>query len=126
VTEEPAAGRFTVDEANALLPELRTALAAIKRARQDVLAGGRRVRQAAPKNGGGEPGRTYWTALERLRTEVERLNSLGVVLRDPEAGLVDFPAVRDGEDGYLCWRVEEEQVGFWHGTGTGFAGRRPL
>jgi len=60
---------------------------------------------------------------QRLTAEVE---ALGVIVRDPETGLVDFAAVREGKPIYLCWRLGEDRIGFWHPRDTGFMGRQPL
>ncbi len=117
---------YTADEANQLLPSLRTALQKIRHARQVVLAGGERIRQTAPLDGGGEEGKEFWDALQTLRREVEALNELEIVLRDPESGLIDFPAKRDGREIFLCWRLGEDRVGYWHGPDSGFGGRKPL
>ena len=117
---------FTVEEANAALPALRETLVRIREARQVVLSGGERVRRNAPTNGGGREGKEYWEALATLRRDVESLNQQGIILRDPESGLVDFPATRDGRAIFLCWRLDEGEVGFWHGPEGGFAGRQPL
>jgi hypothetical protein len=57
---------------------------------------------------------------------VERLEALGVLVKDLDRGLVDFPAVHDGEEVLLCWQAGEDEVAFWHGTDEGFAGRKPL
>ncbi len=57
---------------------------------------------------------------------VERLEELGVVVKDVDAGLVDFPALREGEDVLLCWRVGEPSVAYWHSLDEGFAGRKPI
>ena len=57
---------------------------------------------------------------------VDRLEELGVVLKDLDLGLLDFPSVRDGEDVLLCWQVGEEAVTSWHGLEEGFAGRKPI
>lgn len=57
---------------------------------------------------------------------VERLEELGVVLKDLDLGLLDFPALRDGEDVLLCWRAGEASVEYWHGLDEGFAGRKPI
>jgi hypothetical protein len=61
-----------------------------------------------------------------VRREVERITGEGVILRDAETGLLDFPSRREGEQVFLCWRPDEAAVGFFHGPDTGFAGRRPL
>jgi hypothetical protein len=126
MSEPETAGHYTVEEANALLPELREALARIRENRQTVLAGAERIRASAPHNGSATPGNAYWDALGALRRDVDDLNARDLILRDPETGLIDFPSERDGQEVLLCWRLEEEHVGFWHGPGTGFAGRRPL
>ena len=117
---------YTAEEADALLPLLRTALQNIRHARQIVLSGGERIRRTAPLDGGAEQGREFWEALQTLRREIEGLNEQGIVLRDPESGLVDFPARRDGREIFLCWRIGEDRVGYWHGPDSGFAGRKPL
>jgi hypothetical protein len=117
---------FTVEEANALLPELRRSLDAIRQARHQVLEGAEPFRGRAATNGGGEQRPEYWQAMSTLREELEGLIALGIVLRDAESGLVDFPARVDGREVFLCWRPDEDRVGYWHGPESGFAGRRPL
>ncbi len=57
---------------------------------------------------------------------VSDLDELGVLVKDIDSGLVDFPSIRGGEEVLLCWRLGEERVAFWHGPEDGFAGRRPL
>jgi hypothetical protein len=64
-------------------------------------------------------------ALE-LAAAVEEIRALGVLVKDLDTGLVDFPSVREGEEILLCWRLGEEEVAFYHGYDDGFAGRRPL
>jgi hypothetical protein len=49
-----------------------------------------------------------------------------VVLRDLQRGLVDFPAMRDGHEVYLCWEEGEDEIGYWHDLEAGYGGRRPL
>ncbi len=117
---------YTAEEANALLPALGRSLETIRTARQIILAGGERIRATAPLDGGGEQGKDFWEALQTLRRELEGLNEQGIVLRDPESGLVDFPARRGGKEVFLCWRLGEERVAHWHGPDSGFAGRKPL
>jgi hypothetical protein len=55
-----------------------------------------------------------------------RLDDLGVQVKDPDAGLVDFPSVREGEDVLLCWRLGEDEIRYWHHAAGGFAGRKPI
>lgn len=118
---------YTVEEADAMLPELRDRLERIRGARQAMLRAAELVRERVVEDGGGaHAGGEYWDATATLRSEIERLATEGILLRDPETGLVDFPAEREGERVYLCWRLGEDRVGHWHPLDTGFAGRRPL
>ncbi len=118
---------FTPAEADALLPELGEGLARIRDARRRLIASARVVRErvaADPGGVAGDPG--HFEAAAVLARELERLTELGVVLRDPEAGLVDFPGEVDGRRVWLCWRLGEERVAHYHELDAGFAGRRPL
>jgi hypothetical protein len=118
---------YTVAEADAALPDLRERLARIREARQVLLRQAEVVRERVVADvGGADPGPEYWEASTTLRTELERLSAENILLRDPETGLVDFPAERGGERVYLCWRLGEDRVANWHPVDTGFAGRRPL
>ena len=118
---------YDVAEANAMLPELRGRPARIRDARQVILREAEVVKERVVADGGGShAGREYWDASATLRTELERLAAENILLRDPETGLVDFPAELGGERVYLCWRVGEEAVANWHPLGMGFSSRRPL
>ncbi len=118
---------YTPEEADAMLPELRERLERIRQARQVMLREAELVREKVVEDvGGANAGREYWESTGTLRTEIERLATEGILLRDPETGLIDFPADREGERVYLCWRLGEERVGHWHPLDTGFSGRRPL
>ena len=77
-------------------------------------------------SGGAYPGVSIARPLVELSRAVEELQAVDVVLRDIDRGLVDFPSIRDGEEVYLCWLVEEPEIGYWHEPDAGFAGRRPL
>ena len=57
---------------------------------------------------------------------VDDLHELGVLVKDLDLGLVDFPTLRDGEEVLLCWRVGEDEIRYWHGLEEGFAGRKEL
>ena len=122
----PEERRFRVEEAQALLPDLREALERMREARQTLLRTGERVREVVAGNGGGPESVEYRDAAEVLKSEVERISEMGIILRDVESGLVDFPAERDGRTVFLCWRLGEDHVGFWHPPETGIAGRQPL
>jgi hypothetical protein len=118
---------YTVDEADAMLPELRERLASVRSARQAMLRGAEVVKERVSADGGGAfGGREYWDAQRTLRAEIERLAEEQIVLRDPETGLVDFPGEREGRRVWLCWRLGEERVTHWHELDSGFMGRRPL
>lgn len=107
--EKPMTTRpsYTADQARALLPQVRSTLLQLAIERR---------RSGAPS----DDARAGMLAL------LEHLESLGVVVRDLEAGLVDFPTTRDGEPAWLCWRLSDPDLAFWHTTREGFSSRRPL
>jgi hypothetical protein len=76
--------------------------------------------------GGSYPGRDVARPLVELSRAVGELEAVDIVLRDVEKGLIDFPSIRDGEEVYLCWLVDEDEIGYWHRPDAGFAGRQPL
>ncbi len=57
---------------------------------------------------------------------VNKIQETGCLVKDLDEGLVDFPTLRKGEEVYLCWKLGEERIGYWHGIQEGFAGRKPL
>ncbi|MCH7739975.1 MAG: DUF2203 domain-containing protein [Chloroflexi bacterium] len=65
-------------------------------------------------------------ALDALRSVLDEFEARGIPVRDVDSGLIDFPGERDGKKVWLCWRMGEPEVGFWHETNTGFTGRQPL
>lgn len=109
-----------------MLDRLREALPRIQEARQRVLASGEVVHGRAAADGGGAEGTEYLGALKDLREEVEWIAGEGVILRDPETGLVDFPSRREGRVVYLCWKLGEDEIAHWHEVDSGFGGRKPL
>jgi hypothetical protein len=127
---------FTTEEARALLPEVRVlAERMVAHRRALVVATVRHARIAAKiaGNGGGVRPNEIDRLQETMDAEasgvvrcVEELQSLGVLVKDLDEGLVDFPALRGDEEVLLCWRLGEEDIGFWHPADEGFAGRRPL
>jgi hypothetical protein len=88
-------------------------------ARQALLEG-------SSTNGGGQPGKQVGEAFLELRGGVTAFAEREIVLRDLDRGLIDFPALRDGEEVYLCWIDGEPDIDFWHELDAGYAGRQPL
>jgi hypothetical protein len=117
---------FTVLDANAELPELRERLPRLREARLGLIASSERITDAVASDGGGVAGSDWFRHQETLKTEVEYLADRGILLRDPDTGLIDFPAERDGEQVFLCWRLGEGDVEYYHGVRSGFGGRKPL
>lgn len=127
---------FTPAEANSALPEVREAAERLVALRGRMRVLDRQQRElvtAIGGNGGGYAANDLNAAQEELRglseaasACVDRLDDLGVIVKDLDVGLLDFPSERDGETVLLCWRVGEERVAFWHGLTDGFAGRRPI
>ena len=119
---------YTVAEANAALGWVRERLDRLRAARDGLSDEEAReaLGEAAPQNGGGEPGRVVSEAFVQLRDALHELQAVQVVLRDLERGLVDFPAIRDGREIYLCWEEGEDEIGWWHDPESGYAGRQPL
>ena len=120
---------YTPDEAAAARPEVAELLATMRDARERLTDTEVReaLSEAAPGNGGGPPGRHVSEAFLELRDAATRMREMEVVLRDLDRGLVDFPALREGREVYLCWvEREEDEIGFWHDLDAGYAGREPL
>jgi hypothetical protein len=127
---------FTPDQANAALPTVRP-LAEELVARRRVLREAQERRAALRRRiagNGGALDAEQAAALEaQIGREAEaltrciaRIEELGLLVKDLDRGLVDFPALRGQEEVLLCWQVGEEEVAHWHGLEEGFAGRRPL
>ena len=117
---------YTAQEADGTLSDLRERLERIRVARQELLRTSEVIRERVATDGGGHDGRDYWTALQSLREDIEYLSGRDIILRDPETGLVDFPAEREGRRVFLCWRLGEDRVEHWHDVDTGFSNRKPL
>ncbi len=120
---------FTLDEANAALGRLRPLVGEMLAIRQELLLIQPELEQAlqkAPGNGGGKVASQAVAYFERLEELIGRIQEMGVELKDINSGLLDFPAMRDGREVYLCWRYGEEEIRFWHEIDAGFAGRQPL
>jgi hypothetical protein len=118
--------RFTREEANAELPELRERLPRLLEARRTVIRTSERITEAVASDGGGVAGSDWFEAQRALKAELIYLSERGILLRDPEMGLVDFPGEVDGRPVFLCWRSGEDEVAWYHGQQAGFSSRKPL
>jgi hypothetical protein len=119
---------YTLEEATGQLPWLAERLAAMRAARERLTdADARRALAGGSSgNGGGTLGRRVGEAFLELQSAVAELERREIVLRDLDRGLVDFPAIRDGREVYLCWIDDEPSIAFWHELDAGFAGRQAL
>ena len=118
--------RFTAQEADAELADLRERLPRLRAARQALIAASHRITEAVSADGGGVAGSDWFEAQQILRADVTSLSERGILLRDPNSGLVDFPGDVEGRRVFLCWQLGEDSVGWFHETDSGFHGRQPL
>lgn len=123
---------YTVDEARALIPEVRAVLLqlAVERHGADDAHAGLHGRLGSGATDA-DPARRHLEGRvtehrARIRALLEHLEARGVVVRDLSAGLIDLPTVRDGEPAWLCWRLDDPELGWWHTRREGYASRRPL
>ena len=127
---------FTADEANQALEEVRPLteeLVAHRRALVDLQERQSALTTRIAGNGGNVEPHELQNVQEELDEQVAgiarcvaRIHEVGALVKDLDDGLVDFPAKRHGEDVLLCWRLGEDEVGFWHGLDECFSGRKPL
>lgn len=119
---------FTAEEANAELERVEPMLVALKVAKDQLVDEEAReaLTEAAPTNGGGAPGKRVGEAFLEVRRLLTELTESGIVVRDVDRGLIDFPSVIDGEEVYLCWHLGEDEIAYWHDLESGYTGRQPL
>jgi hypothetical protein len=120
---------FTVAEVNKLLPELRRLLLNALEEKQRMVSMMPQVLKA--KEGhifdwGTPNGPVYIQILDSFYKTAQDIENLGVIVKDFDQGLCDFPHQREGRIVYLCWKLDEEEVGWWHEVDSGFAGRQPV
>ncbi|MBI2371029.1 MAG: DUF2203 domain-containing protein [Deltaproteobacteria bacterium] len=128
------AKRFTVGEANRLLPWLEMLLIEMGGKKLEIER--LRAELTEVSKGAVAEGPVAPAVLENLRRlngtvvefnqMLEALHDRGIILRDVESGLVDFPAELDGQEAFLCWQLGEKEIGYWHELDAGYAGRKPL
>jgi hypothetical protein len=127
--EPPFPKLFTVEEANALLPRLRELLEDAAEHRDQMRERApllEPILKAASSNGGGRAGSEYGVEAYNLYLAIGRIRELGVLLKDLDMGLLDFPHEKEGRVVFLCWHPPEEQVSYWHEIQAGYQGRQPL
>ena len=120
---------YTLEQATASMGWVAERLRAMRAARDRLTDEEAReaLDEAGPTNGGGAPGRVVSEGFLALRAAAAELQAMEVVLRDLDRGLLDFPAIRDGEEVYLCWvETEEDFIEHWHDLDSGYSGREPL
>ena len=121
---------FTIGEANHLIPQIQGMVERLRQGQQR-LRGHRPTAEASAQkaagNGGGSDAGAYLADYSRtIAHSLAQLQALGVLVKDIEQGLIDFPHWRDGREVYLCWKYGEERISHWHETDSGFSGRQPL
>ena len=128
---------FTLQEAEHLVPTVREWLQRAIDAKREVETIDRELQAVSERInllGGSEINpaailkrrRTKDKALRTLRDAVGQIEASGCVVKDLDIGLVDFPALLGDEEVYLCWKLGEDSVGYWHRVEEGFAGRKPI
>jgi len=120
---------FSLFEANRLIPRLQVHLSAIQQGKTILVQTREEVQRAsaqAPFGGGTTVGTQYVNCLQQINANLSAIHEMGVVVKDIDVGLCDFPHVRDGRVVYLCWKLGETKIRWWHEITTGYKDRRPL
>jgi hypothetical protein len=124
---------YGIDEANNRLVELRPLLESLRAERAQIAEEQRGLERARGGNGSAEKAEQLAERESRIRDivrsmeqRVRRLDEWGIALRDISTGLIDFPALANGRPIWLCWRLGEDAVAFWHEIDSGFDSRKPL
>ena len=125
---------FTLEEARATLPQVRSIVESLQHARLQLSAYAQsepehrvqgRTNGSSPPVGITSPEMAAEVA-NRMKRLLEQLDAIGCELKDLDQGLLDFRSERDGRVVYLCWRAGEDDIAYWHDLDSGFAGRQPL
>ena len=130
---EPRADRlherhFSAEQATEALEHMKPLLQRLRDAR-DLLTDEQAheaLSEAAPSNGGGDAGTQVGQAFLEVRRLLLTLQEAGIIVRDIERGLIDFPALIDDREVYLCWELGEDEVVWWHELDAGYRGRQSL
>jgi len=120
---------FTLQEANETLEIIRPWIDEIQAIRQEILARKRDVWpvvERAAGNGGSRVASKLVVEFGRLDALVHQIKDTGVLFKDINLGLLDFPALKEGREVYLCWKYGEGDIAFWHEIEAGYAGRQSI
>src|SRR5690348_16369438 len=120
---------FTVSEANRLIPQLEQRLTLIGRSKEVLSRVRDEIKKASMKasfGGGISAGKLYITALDQTSEHLQAIHEMGVLVKDLDMGLCDFPHHMDGRIVYLCWKRGETEIRWWHDLHSGYSGRQPL
>ena len=120
---------YTLQQANEALKIIRPLMDEVQAIRQKILANQPEAWPAIEKsagNGGNLALSKMVQDFEKLDALVHRIQNTGAQIKDINLGLLDFSALRDGREVYLCWQYGEEDIAFWHEVEDGFAGRQPI
>ena len=120
---------FTLKEANEALKVIRPLMEEVQMIRQKILANQPEAWPAIEKsagNGGNRALSNMVQDFEKLDALIHQIQDAGAEIKDINTGLLDFSALKDGREVYLCWQYGEEDIAFWHEVEAGFAGRQPI
>lgn len=118
------AGSFTIDEANALIPEVARRMRRLAGLQTEAAAGAARARRRARSNGQG--GGVDPDLARHLEQAIDWFEERGIQIKGISPPLIDFPMRTAAGEVLLCWTEGEEEIGFFHAPEEGFAGRRPV
>lgn len=116
---------FTLAEANSTLPLVKRIVRDIVNAHQRITQAQERIEQSTNPRDAAVMQTELQAELDHLRDYVDELTAVGGQLKDAEVGLIDFVGRHQGREVYLCWKLGEERIEYWHELHAGFAGRRP-
>jgi hypothetical protein len=126
---DPFEHHFTEEEADALLKKLLPAMEELMETRNRIVELQPELEaglQKALGNGGSQATGEMLALMQRVRHLVEEIQEAGVLVKDIDRGLLDFPAEREGRIVFLCWQYGEPSISYWHDIDAGFASRQPL
>ena len=120
---------FTLDEANAFVPQLLDLVPKIQKLSVSLNINFPDIKNARDKakwNGGSDQGVDYLNAVLKYNYLIRKIEEMGCEVKGIREGLIDFPSLREGREVYLCWRMPEKEILFWHDLNSGFTGRKPI